>query len=218
MRRAAFFDLDGTLLTVNSAALWIRRERRLGHVRKRQLVQAAAWFALYKLGVLRIEAAMEEAARTVKGTHEAELRQATREWYAAEVAPRAAPGAFEAVERHREAGDRLVLLTSSSAWASECAVEQFGLHAFLSTRFEVADGRLTGRVEQPICYGQGKVVLAERYAAAHGIDLEHSAFYTDSFTDRPMLERVGAPRVVGPDLRLRREAIRRGWPVLDWRR
>src|SRR5207245_6089160 len=56
---------------------------------------------------------------------------------------------------------------------------------------------------------------AERFAAAEGIELAQSYFYTDSITDLPVLERVGEPRVVNPDPRLRRLAVRRGWPVLQ---
>lgn len=218
MRRAAFFDLDGTLLTVNSAGLWIRRERRLGRLRKRQMAKAAAWFAMYKMGVLDIEVAMGEAASTVTGESEQALETATREWYADEVARHAAPGAFHVIQRHREAGDLLVLLTSSTHWAGACAAQQFGLDAVLATRFEAAGGTLTGRVQRPICYGPGKVALAEAFAAERGVDLSASAFYTDSYTDLPMLARVGSPFVVHPDTRLKWEARRRAWPVLDWRR
>ncbi len=217
MSRAAFFDLDGTLLTVNSAGLWIRRERRLGRIRRRHALKAAGYFAAYKLGVLDIEQAMDEAAASIAGEEEAELREATRQWWRQEVVRHIAPGGLEAIARHRAAGDRLVLLTSSSPYASECAVEQFGLDAYLSSRFEVLDGRMTGRVERPICYGPGKVLLAEQYAREHGLHLESSAFYTDSTTDVPMLERVGRPYAVHPDMRLRLTALRRGWPVLDWR-
>jgi phosphoserine phosphatase len=70
----------------------------------------------------------------------------------------------------------------------------------------------------PFCYGPGKVQRAERWAAEHGVELEQSYFYTDSLSDLPMLERVGQPRIVNPDPRLRREANRRGWPILDWRK
>ena len=58
--------------------------------------------------------------------------------------------------------------------------------------------------------------VAEAWAKAVGVDLAQSAFYTDSTTDLPMLEKVARPFAVGPDPRLRRTARQRGWPVLDW--
>jgi phosphoserine phosphatase len=72
-------------------------------------------------------------------------------------------------------------------------------------------------MEAPLCFGAGKVVHASAWARDHGVDLSASAFYTDSVSDLPMLERVGEPRVINPDLRLRRVARRRGWPIESWR-
>ncbi len=83
-----------------------------------------------------------------------------------------------------------------------------------SPEWSSAAGASPGRSCGPICYGDGKIYWAEQFAEAHGIDLARSYFYTDSVTDLPVLERVGHPRVVNPDPRLRRVAQRRGWPVV----
>ena len=56
--------------------------------------------------------------------------------------------------------------------------------------------------------------LAERWAAEHGVDLAQSYFYSDSFNDRPMLERVGTAIAINPDARLSRLAKQRGWPMM----
>jgi HAD superfamily hydrolase (TIGR01490 family) len=217
MKVAAFFDLDRTLLTVNSGRLWAEAERRSGRISREQLAWAMVYLAGYKLGAIDVGKAMAQAARTLAGTNEETLRSRTHAWYDEHVRGHAAPGAFGVIARHREQAHQLVLLTSSSTYQSERVLEHFGLHAALSTRFEVRDGVFTGELDEPLCYGAGKVALAERYAHEHGVDLERSYFYTDSITDRPMLERVGHPRVVHPDPRLRLLALRRGWPVLDWR-
>ena len=57
---------------------------------------------------------------------------------------------------------------------------------------------------------------AEAWARARGADLADSYFYSDSYSDLPMLQRVGRPRVVSPDPRLRVAARLRGWPILTW--
>ncbi len=217
MTIAAFFDLDGTLLTANSGRLWAESERREGRITREQMAWAMAYYAAYRIGVIDLEHALIHAVTTIVGTPEDTLRQRTHAWYDAHVRRHAAPGAFAAIEGHRREAHRLVLLTSSSSYASERAVGQFGLDAALSTRFEVAQGIFTGGLVRPIAYGVGKVALAADYAREHGVDLARSYFYTDSITDLPMLERVGHPRVVHPDPRLRLVARRRGWPILDWR-
>ena len=217
MRTAAFFDLDGTLLTVNSANLWVRRERRLGRLRLGQLAQATLMLAGYRLGFLDMEGALRAALSTLRDVGEDDIRRQTREWWRDEVRPFIARGAKEVLAGHRARGDALVLLTSSSLYASEMAHADFGLDAVLCQRYEVREGRFTGEPLRPICYGAGKVEVAESWARDNGVDLSASAFYSDSLTDLPMLERVGHPFVVNPDPRLRRAARSRGWTILDWR-
>jgi HAD superfamily hydrolase (TIGR01490 family) len=215
---AAFFDLDGTLITANSASLWMRAERRAGRLGWRQLVEGALYLALYRVHSLDMPRLMRKALETIRGRSEGEIEQRIREWFRADVLPLVAPGARPAVERHRARGDLLVLVTSASVYEAALVAREFGLDAFLATGYEVVDGRFTGDVRLPLCYGEGKVVLVEVLADERGIDLGRSWFYTDSFTDEPLLRRVGHPRVVNPDPRLRRLARREGWPVEDWSR
>lgn len=217
MTAAAFFDLDGTLLTVNSATLWLRRERRVGRIGNWQVAHAALRILAYRMGVLDMEATLRAALACYRGIPEEQLRAETREWWRDEVRHFVAPGARSVLERHRRAGKRLVLLTSSSRYASEMAREEFDLDKTLFQAYGARDGRLTGEPLPPICYGAGKVAVAEAWAGASDVDLGRSSFYSDSSTDVPMLERVGHPFAVHPDARLRVVARARGWPILDWR-
>jgi HAD superfamily hydrolase (TIGR01490 family) len=217
MSTAAFFDLDGTLLTVNSANLWIKRELRLGRIKYWQFLRAAMWLFGYRLGFLDMDRALTAALAQLVGVDEESIRAETQKWWREEVRPHIAPGARAVLEMHRKRGDKLVLLTSSSRYASEMAREEFGLDHVLFQGYEVREGRFTGAPLRPLCYGPGKVAIAEAWAREAGIDLAKSSFYSDSSTDIPMLERVGSPYAVLPDPRLRRVAQKRGWPLLDWR-
>jgi HAD superfamily hydrolase (TIGR01490 family) len=217
MPAAAFFDLDGTLLTVNSARLWLRRERRLGRITTWQVARATLRLGAYRLGVLDREDTLRAALVPYRGMTQDLLRAETQAWWREEVRPFVARGARAVLERHRRSGDRLVLLTSSSRYAAEMARQEFGLDDVLFQAYEIRDGRLTGEPQPPICYGHGKVEVAEAWARSSGIDLRRSSFYSDSSTDVPMLERVGHPFAVHPDPRLRLMARARGWPILDWR-
>jgi HAD superfamily hydrolase (TIGR01490 family) len=215
--RVAFFDLDGTLLTVNSARLWLRRERRVGRIDAWQVARAALRLGAYSLGFLDMADTLRAALATYVGIEEDVIRAETQAWWRDEVRPFVAPGARAVLERHRQRGERLVLLTSSSRYAAEMAREEFGLDDTLFQAYEVREGRFTGAPLLPICYGPGKVEVAEAWARRNDADLGECSFYTDSSTDLPMLERVAHPFVVHPDLRLRQTAKARGWPILDWR-
>ena len=216
--RAAFFDMDHTVLAVNSGTEWMRYLRRRGEITRLGMVRALGWALRYRLGVLDMPTLSRRLVAPMAGQDEATLAAACGAWVEAEIRHAIVRRAIETLDRHRAAGDRVVLLTSSTPYVSEPIARVLGIADVICSRLEVAGGRFTGRVIEPICYGTGKVTLAELWAQREGIDLAASAFYTDSVADLPMLERVGRPVAVDPDLRLGRIAARRAWPIERWAR
>ena len=212
----ALFDLDLTLLSRNSGSLWVRSELRGGFITPWMALRAMSWILRYQLGMMDMEDAVLTAIASLEGDEEAVVRDRTRRFYDREIAGLYRPGGLRRLEEHRRAGDRLVLLTSSSSFMSEKAREQLGLDDILCNRFEVADGRFTGRPRGALCFGAGKLTHARRLAQERGVPLSECVFYTDSASDLPVLEAVGRPVCVHPDPRLRRIAGQRGWVVEDW--
>ena len=217
MTAAAFFDLDGTLTLENTGRLWFRRERAEGRLALGQAMEAAFWMGLYGVGLLRADRALGRAVATIQGVDEAALGARIARFYEEEVVGIYAPGGLDVVRAHQERGEPVVLLTAASTYLAGCVQQDLGLTDALALGFEVgADGRFTGNLVQPVCYGAGKVAHAERWAAERGVDLADCTFYTDSITDLPMLERVGTPVAVHPDQRLARLARKRDWAIEDW--
>jgi len=211
---AALFDIDGTLLARNTAPLYMNHLRRTGQARRRDVARTLYYLFWYKLGLLDVRSALEVSMAFVRGRDEAALAADCVEWYRDAVRPYVFPSMAALVAAHREAGHLTVILTSATRYLAEPLGADLGIGHFLVTELVVRDGRFTGQVIEPVCYGRGKAYWAERFAAEHDVDLTRSYFYTDSITDLPVLDRVGHPRVVHPDPRLRRLAQRRGWQVL----
>ncbi len=212
----AYFDLDKTLLARNSAGLWVRSELREGHISWAVALRAFTWIARYHIGMATMEHAVLRAIASLEGLPEQDIADRTTAFWHREVRQLVRPGALKAVEEHRQRGDRLVLLTSSSIYLSRLAGEELGLDEILCNRFEVQDGVFTGRPQGTLCFGAGKLEHARDDADRHGEDLAEAFFYTDSRSDLPVMEVVGQPVAVNPDPRLRRHASRAGWPVVDW--
>lgn len=212
----AFFDLDRTLLSVNSGQLWVNYERRAGRIGVSQALRAAFWIFGYHLGFSRMEPVLEEAIATLTGLSEDELRRRTRHFYETEVKNTLRPGASKVVATHQERGDATALLTSSSLYLSEAIQEILGIPHICCNRFEVKSGVFTGKPLLPLCFGAGKLDHAKNLAAELGEDLRNASFYTDSYSDLPVMEAVGHPVAVNPDLPLARLARKRGWEIVDW--
>jgi HAD superfamily hydrolase (TIGR01490 family) len=210
----AFFDVDGTLIARNSATLYMRHLRRTGQARRRDLAWTLYYLVQYKFGRLDIDEALQESMRFVRGKTEADTRVDAQAWYERDVRPWLYPQMAERVAEHRRAGHVVALVTSATRYLAGPLAAELGIDHFLVTQLVVRDGAFTGEAVRPLCYGAGKVHWARELAVREGIDLGASYFYTDSVTDLPLLDAVGHPRIVHPDVPLRRLAQQRGWPVL----
>lgn len=218
MPSIAFFDLDKTVLAINSAPLVFRRLRRDGHIGRLAGIGVALDFLRYGLGLADAEDLIRTGARMSRGAVEDEVRAWYEVFWTEEVGAKVRPGARRAVEEHRRAGDATVLITSSTPYIAAIAARELGLDEAIAPRVVVENGRLTGICEEPICTGVGKIHFARRAAEARGVALEDCAFYSDSYSDLPLLEAVRRPFIVDPDPRLRRLAHARRWPIVDWDR
>ena len=213
--RAAFFDLDHTILRRDTGMSWMRFLRRRGELSATELGRAMWWALLYKAAVLDMEALATRLAAELAGQEEAAMRAKADVWHAADVVPMIAPAARHAIRVHREAGDVLAIATGATQYAALAVAHGLGIEHTLCSRLEVADGAFTGRLAA-MCFGAHKVDLARAFAAERGLDLAASTFYSDSYNDLPLLEAVGTPVAVNPVLRLYRHSRRHGWRIEHW--
>jgi HAD superfamily hydrolase (TIGR01490 family) len=215
-RIGAFFDVDRTLVACNTGRLFLQDLRRRGEISFLRALRALGWMAKYHLSIIDMQALAGRVAEQMRGWSEREFAERCQRWVEDDVLPRLLPSALRKIEKHRDEGHVLAILSSSPTYVTRPIAATLGIDEVLSTRFEVEGGTFTGRLEGPACVGAGKVHWAEDMVARRAIVLGDSWFYTDSYTDMPMLERVGNRVVINPDPRLRLTAKRRGWPVEDW--
>ena len=215
--RAALFDMDRTLVRKETASLYVRYQRSIGEARRRDSIRVLWWVAQYTLGVIDAPEVAARALSTLRGTPAATLEHRCADFFRQYVESHVCDLGRRAVESHRECGDLLAIVTGASAYTTQPLARLLGISNVVATELEVDEhGNFTGAFVPPLCIGVGKVERARRFADAQGFRLEESTFYSDSFTDLPLLETVRVPVVVNPDLRLRRVARKRGWRVETW--
>lgn len=215
-RIGAFFDVDRTLVACNTGRLFLRDLRRRGEISFLRALRALGWMAKYHLSLIDLQVIAAQVALEMAGKSESEFAERCRRWVEDEVLPLVVPGALRQIERHRSEGHVLAVLSSSPTYVTRPLAQTLGIEEVLSTTFEVEGDKFTGRLVGPACVGPGKIHWAQDLVERRKLDLAESFFYTDSYTDMPMLERVGNQVIVNPDPRLRMTAKKRGWPIQDW--
>jgi len=215
--RAALFDMDRTLVSRETASLWMRYQRDIGKASMLDALRVSYWVLKYTFGVLKAEETAERLVRTLEGTREDEFIARCEDWFARYVEQHISARGRETVQAHKASGDIIAIVTGATPYAARPLGKRLGIEHVVASELEVGDdGRFTGRARKPFCYGEGKVSLSVALAKKIGFSLEDATFYTDSLTDLPLLERVKDPVVVNPDPRLRRVAKRRGWRIERW--
>jgi len=217
LRKVALFDMDKTLISRNSAELYIQWQRARGEATTWDQLKLSGWLLQYAVGWLDAPRVAERVIRGYAGTREQELRDRCDEWFMSSVEIFVSEAGQRAVERHKARGDLTGIVTASTLYASEPLKRKLGLDFVISTELELDDqGCLTGRYVKPLCYGPGKVERVERLLRSYDLSLADACFYSDSITDLPLLEAVAERVVINPDRRLARLARSRGWTIERW--
>ncbi|MGH2953021.1 MAG: HAD family hydrolase [Solirubrobacterales bacterium] len=220
-RSAAFFDLDKTLMAGSSGMHFGRAAYRTGMVSRRQLARWGADHLRYRLrGTTdeRAQALLAEVKDLLAGVPERDLARMAPDLLAG-ILPRVYPQMLDEVYAHQEAGRATFIVSAAGNEIVVLLARVLGMSGGIGTAYAVdADGRLTGDLDGPFMYGEGKVEAMRRFAADHNVYLEASWAYSDSVSDLPMLRAVGIPVAVNPDAELARIAGEEGWRVMTFER
>ena len=218
MTGAAFYDLEGTLVSTNlvhTLGFYARNQRTLA----RSFAKSAA-----TLLSVPLFAVSDQYSRRVfndlffkryKGETEDRMRFFADELFMNVLKPAVYPGAFELIEQSRRLGLRQVVVTGALDFSVKPLMEYLGIQDHVANRLEFVNGLATGRLLPPVMAAATKASWIRTFAEREGISLSQSFAYTDSISDLPMLSIVGHPAAVNPDFRLRQTALHHDWPILN---
>ena len=217
MAAAAFYDLDGTLVSTNlvhTFAFYARNDQGI----LKSLSRTAATFVGIPLFV-----AADLYSRKVfndiffkwyKGQSEDRLRYLAEELFEEVIRPGIYPGTLELLDKSRTMGLRQVVVTGALDVTILPLLRHLGISEYVANRLEFVDGRATGRLKPPVMASATKASWIRTYSEREGLSLNDCYAYADSMSDLPMLSVVGHPTATNPDLRLKSTALRHDWPIV----
>jgi len=214
----AIFDLDNTLIADDSDYLWGQFLVDRGIVDK-DLYEAAnnRFYEDYKNGTLNIVEFLQFSLRPLAEHNPGQL-YAWREQFISEIIqPLILESARQLIDKHRNKGDTLLVITATNRFVTEPIVKLYGIENLLATPPEYKNGRFTGLFTGIPCFREGKVTLLNEWLGRSHETLNDSWFYSDSHNDLPLLSMVDHPVAVDPDDKLKNHANEIGWPVISLR-
>lgn len=214
----ALFDLDNTLLGGDSDYLWGRFLVEQGIVDgDRYERENQRFYDQYKAGTLDIQAFLAFSLAPLAEHPPAQLHAWREQFLTRMIEPIVLPQAQALVERHRAAGDTLLIITATNRFVTAPIAARFGIEHLIATEVEMDGERYTGRNTGIPCFKEGKVLRLQHWLKAQQANLKDSWFYSDSHNDLPLLEQVAHPVAVDPDDTLSHQARSRDWPIISLR-
>ena len=216
-RIAAFFDLDRTMLAGFSGVAFTAALVATGRLGPRDLARSGAAAARLGLGRAGFSGLIGAFAQALKGMPEEEFHALGESIFRSWLARSVFPESRSLVRAHQKRGHHVAFVSSALPYQINPFAVDLGVEHVLCTRLEIADGKLTGRVVKPHCWGKGKAEAIRGFAKAHRVDLSRSWYYGDSASDVPAFDAIGHARPTNPQYSLVRIAAKRGWPTRTFR-
>lgn len=214
----ALFDLDNTLLAGDSDYLWGR------FLVEQKLVDELEYdkenkrfLELYQQGNLDIYEFIEFAFKPLAANNLDTLNTLHKQFMLEKILPIITEKSRALVEKHKSAGDTLIIITATNSFVTGPIAKEFGIEHLIATEPEMLDDRYTGKVVGTPCFKEGKITRLKEWLLANNIASEDCIFYSDSNNDLPLLKQVKKPVAVDPDEKLEAYAKENNWPIMSLR-
>jgi len=219
MKHLALFDLDHTLLPIDSDYEWGEFLVRVGAVSEADYRRHNdAFFAQYQAGILDPVEYLEFALGTLAGFPRARLDALYAQYMVEVIEPAIRPSALKLVREHQDAGDLVAIITATNYHITAPIAARFGVAHHIGAMPEYdADGNLTGKLAGTPTSGPGKITHMHAWLKrlGHTFDaFERCTFYSDSHNDLPLLSIVSHPVATNPSAKLAAHAQSQGWPTI----
>jgi HAD superfamily hydrolase (TIGR01490 family) len=217
--RVALFDLDHTLLPIDSDYAWGVFTQDIGWTDPVLFKERNdEFYEHYKAGTLDIHDYVRFATEALRLRGAAQAQAAHERFMETVIRPAIRPEALALLQAHEAAGDQMAIVTATNEFVTAPIARVLGVQELIAVQLERgADGWITGGIVGVPSAREGKVTRVQQWLDKRGLgwDAVHTTFYSDSINDLALLEKVDHPVATNPDTRLRAIATERGWRILD---
>jgi HAD superfamily hydrolase (TIGR01490 family) len=217
--KLALFDLDHTILPIDSDQSWGRFTTTLGWTDAVEFNRKNdAFYAHYQAGTLDIHDYVRFATEAFCTRPRDEAEAAHARFMREVIQPVIREEALALLNKHRVAGEQLVIITATNEFVTRPIAQAFGVDELIAVELvRDAQGWYSGEILGVPSLREGKVERLQQWLHQRGLDWDkvETTFYSDSSNDIPLLQRVNHPVATNPDAKLKAFALEKGWPILE---
>lgn len=215
MKIAAIFDLDETIYPGYSLKDLAKFLFKKGKIKQFFLLKVFYWMLLKKLDLLNDEKALEESLTLLKGEPISELTGLVNECFQGQMKNKIPNKIIEVINEHKKSGHYLILATETIDQVAQIFAEFLGFDYIITTKPEIIDNKLTGKLAGPVCMKTQKAQMIQTFCQKNNIDLENSYAYGGRTDDVDLLNLSKNATVINPNPSAQRLAQQKNWKILD---
>lgn len=210
----SIFDLDHTLLRVNSSYFFGRFLYQQNQLPFFDMLYVLGCYALHKNGWFSISQVHHLIFHKIfKGRSLSTLQNFVSQFLHIHFEQMLYLPAVERLRMAISKGHHTVVLSSSPQFLVEPIALKLGATEWKSSYYEVNEEGLLNRISY-LMEGSEKACYVNLLANKWGFPKEQMEAYSDSILDLPLLKIVGKPVGVLPDRALRKICEKRGWEII----
>ena len=217
--KTIILDVDGTILKGQSQKYFIEYLYKKKLISIFIFIKIMSWFFLYKLNLLDNPQIILEYAlsKTVKDKDKAYVKEITHNFFISKLKKKIFKDALTLIQENKENGVIIILTSNTLDIILKEIASYLNINFFIGTTLEIKDNIYTGKIKGKINYGKNKVTLLKKFLKKEKISLSSSCGYGDHLSDIFMLNLVKYPFVINPNKKMKKEAEKRNWKILNFK-
>jgi HAD superfamily hydrolase (TIGR01490 family) len=212
----AFFDLDKTILSINSGSRLVREAHHRKLMSTADFLKAIYFSFLYKFHLRDTDRIISGMGQWLRGIPAAEVEKLSLIIVKKYLIAAIRPEILDEIKFHKESDAEVVILSSAITEICIPLKDHIGFDNVICTKMKIENGYFSGLPENNFCFENEKRIRLEEYCKINNYKPEEAFYYGDSIADLPPLESVGHPVCISPDRKLCRIAMDKGWEIKNW--
>ena len=217
MNELLIFDLDNTLLAGDSDRNWgiFLAEQKV--VESSYLDESEKFYNNYYDGSLDIDGFLSFCLKPLIENDMEYLLKLRQQFIEDKIKPIVTQPGKEIINHAIKNGKTVVIATATNDFVTRPIADLFNVQTLIATEFEIKNQQFTGKVIDAPCFREGKLNKVQKWVDDNNFDLSKASFYSDSFNDLPLLEKVKTPVIVDGDDKLVEIGKNRDWDCVSFR-
>lgn len=216
MSYIAFFDLDHTILKINSGEALFKRAYEKGILSKRKLIRAYFLAVLHQLNLIDSLKIIEKFTVWLAKYPVKDVENLCAETVEKDLIPAIRPQIIEEINKHKKQGAEIVMLSSAITQICSPLAKQLAMNTVICSELETKNQNFTGLPLGRFCLKEEKLKRLKVFLQTNKYTGEDLYYYGDSIDDLPVLQSVKHPVCVNPDKRLGKIARKQNWEIHNW--